>query len=640
MRETFEGRHEVSNRETLRIFGRALRYVAPFKGRFLGKAALTVFGLFPPLLLPWPIKLQIDTYIGGLPVDPGTYPFFLRPLVEPLVGASPGEILFITLAFQLLLVVSIGALGSASNERDHADARISSGRDTATTTENDANYGHSRASGLLGLYEFRFTLRLTHDLNHYYRSRLFERIQALPMTAFDDERIGDAIYRVMYDTPAITQVAYRLLLVPIYAPLGILLVASTLDLAYGTTAMGPIAFAFLPLVFFSTLPFAAIIRRRGEESRMAGATTASTIEEGMSNVLAVQSLGTHERERTRFDNDSLRSFGEYRSYIRVWIFAICAAIVVGVPLIGWIARYGTDLIIDGTLTTGDFAVMTTYFIQVTTYAVILGMLWLRLQGNAAGLNRVFFLMDLPGETDPEGAQPLPPLRNSVILENASFSYEDGTTAARRAGMPVVDGGVVLQARIGAGPGRVGDLVPQIPRLDGFGDLAVGAPDQIPVAVVAHGFDKVVGHADGVVRVLSRDRQIGVAVPVGGIGRDRDFGESLARELDDPVDVAVRNHCPPRPAHGALERGVGRRVQALFRVVAGGRVVARRQHFVEMLFSELGAGDQGGHLLLLDRLPIDVLLDVRVVDIDGHHLRRAPGHRRRNLESGWHTNGSW
>ena len=60
------------------------------------------------------------------------------------------------------------------------------------------------AGGLLGLFDFRFTLRLTQDLNHHYRSRLFERIQSLPMTAFDDERIGDAVFRVMYDTPSIT----------------------------------------------------------------------------------------------------------------------------------------------------------------------------------------------------------------------------------------------------------------------------------------------------------------------------------------------------------------------------------------------------------------------------------------------------
>ena len=52
-----------------------------------------------------------------------------------------------------------------------------------------------------------------------------------------------------------------------------------------------------------------------------------------------------------------------------------------------------------------------------------------------------------------------------------------------AGVPLVDGGVVLHARIGALPGGVGDLLPEIAGLDRLGDLAVGAADQIPVAVV-------------------------------------------------------------------------------------------------------------------------------------------------------------
>ena len=67
-----------------------------------------------------------------------------------------------------------------------------------------ANAGFSLAGGLLGYFDFRWTIRLTQALNHHYRTRLFERIQSLPMSALDDERIGDAVYRVMYDTPAIT----------------------------------------------------------------------------------------------------------------------------------------------------------------------------------------------------------------------------------------------------------------------------------------------------------------------------------------------------------------------------------------------------------------------------------------------------
>lgn len=428
MRETFESRREVGARETLAILLRAARYVAPFKGRFALKGVLTLASLFPPLLLPWPIKLQIDSYLGDRPVVASEYPWFVRPLVEPLEGASPGEVLFATLAFQLFLVVTIGAWGSLSSERDQADAHISSGRDTATTTENDANYGHSRASGLLGLLEFHLTLRLTQALNHHYRSRLFERIHALPITAFDDERIGDAIYRVMYDTPAITQVVYRLLLIPLYAPLGILLVAATVNAAYGQTRLGWAALSLLPLLFVATFPFSAWIRRRGEESRMAGATTASTIEEGLANVVAVQSLGAEARERERFGRHSWDSFRRYRAYVVAWIGAVVGAVVIALPLVWWLVRYGTDLVIEGTLTTGDFALLLTYFAQLATYSIIFGTLWVRLQGNAAGLHRVFLLMDLPGEQDRPGAAPLAPLEREVRLEGVGFRYEDGTRA--------------------------------------------------------------------------------------------------------------------------------------------------------------------------------------------------------------------
>ncbi len=464
MRETFESDREISSRETLRIFGRALRYVAPLRARFAVKALLTLASLFPPLLLPWPIKVQIDHFIEGRAIDPGAYPFFVQFLVQPLVGASPTTILWATLAFQLVLVVLVGALGSASNEHDHADARISSGRDTATTTENDANYGHSRASGLLGLFEFHWTLRLTHDLNHHYRSRLFERIHALPMTAFDDERIGDAIYRVMYDTPAITQVVYRLLLVPLYSPVGIALVAATLQLSYGDTPVGWMALALLPIVGLGTLPFAASIRRRGQQSRMAGATTTATIEEGMSNVLAVQSLGGRGRERERFERDSWRSFGAFRRYVRAWILAGLAAICVGVPLVAWIARRGIDLVIDGRLTPGDMALMIVYFTQAATYAVILGLLWLRLQGNAAGLRRVFFLMDLPGEDDAQHAPDAPRLRRELRLQEVGFRYEDGTAALEDVDLTARVGQVTaLVGAAGAGKTTLTYLVPRFLR---------------------------------------------------------------------------------------------------------------------------------------------------------------------------------
>ena len=153
----------VTNSETLLLFRRALRYVAPFKWRFAVKVGLMILSLTPLLLLPWPIKILIDHVVGQIPIDENVaaYPFFVRPLLEPLQGASPTVILFWVVAAQTFLLIVMGAFGLAESERTGTGAELSSGQDTATTTENAANAGFSPAGGLLGLFEFHWTLRLT-----------------------------------------------------------------------------------------------------------------------------------------------------------------------------------------------------------------------------------------------------------------------------------------------------------------------------------------------------------------------------------------------------------------------------------------------------------------------------------------------
>ncbi len=58
-------------------------------------------------------------------------------------------------------------------------------------------------------------------------------------------------------------------------------------------------------------------------------------------------------------------------------------------------------------------------------------------------------------------------------------------AAGRAGVPVVDGGVELQAGIGGSPGGIADLVPKLARGQLFRHLAVDAPRQRPFPIRLH-----------------------------------------------------------------------------------------------------------------------------------------------------------
>ncbi len=200
--------------------------------------------------------------------------------------------------------------------------------------------------------------------------------------------------------------------------------------------------------------------------------------------------------------------------------------------------------------------------------------------------------------------------------------------ARGAGVPLVDGGVELQAGIGRGPGGVADLVPQIARLQSLRDLAVGAPRQAPLAVLAHALQEVVRDAHGIVRVLARDGEIGLAVPIGVVGLELDRGAALLGELDDALDIALGDHGAPRRADLALQGGVLRRIAAARPQRFGGGAVARRHDEVQVLFRELRAGDERRHLLLLDHLPFDVGFDVGMIDIDRHHLGGAPGRAAR------------
>src|SRR5208283_4177697 len=80
----------------------------------------------------------------------------------------------------------------------------------------------------------------------------------------------------------------------------------------------------------------------------------------------------------------------------------------------------------------------------------------------------------------------------------------GDPAGLRAGVPVVDGAVVLDARVGAVPGRLGHRAQQPLGPDPADHLAGPAGQQVEVAVVLHGPHELIRHADGVVGVLVLD----------------------------------------------------------------------------------------------------------------------------------------
>jgi len=444
---------ELSFKGALQVIVRVVTYLRYFKARIAAKLSfITVELFFRLLLLPWVLKIIVDHVILGQSIDADAsgFPGYLAPLVLPLRDMSPTTIMFWMLILGIFIVIVFGmtpnratgrtASGSLTGARAGstgvASASLAQGHDTATQSENLANSGGefgtagSEMGGILGILDFKIHMRLSQSLNHFLRTQLAGHIKSLPMTTLDDQRIGDSTYRVLYDSASATGI-YEALAMGIYG--GVLMVCITLGIMLTSFGSAPdviIAGILVgPLTFLFVTPLARIARRRSEASRSAGSKTTSNIEEGMSNVLAVQSLGGNKQESKRFNNASNESFRRFRAEVII-------KLVIGVAgnlaflsgqIIFFILMAG--YVIDGTFTAGDYFVLHYYFFALSAVFFGFGFMYTEIQGYVAGMARVFHLLDTPAEKTRDGVN-LPKIQSGLVMENVGLLYPDGRRALR------------------------------------------------------------------------------------------------------------------------------------------------------------------------------------------------------------------
>ena len=462
----------ITNAEAFAIIVRSAKYIRFFVWRYIGKFALKLSAYAIGLgLLPWPTKMLTDHVILGIPIEEAQgYPPYWQPVLDLVQGTSPFsdsltpgwspfEILIFLTAFGLTLVLMIGRYITGYN--DGVEAGLAQGHDYATQIENTIHGGGSEFGGVWGYIEFKLNSRLSQALNHTLRAQIFSRIGALSMTQLEEQRIGDSIYRVMYDAPQIQEMFYETTHTPIMSVLLYIQAGLTLLATYPT--MPEVFWLSMSLfvgVVIGTSLFSAMVRRRGQAARAAGSLTTGTIEEGMDNVLAVQGLGANATERERFDGDSKESFRRFRGVALMWMLIPRVWEFITAILQTAFFVYLINLIIDGVMTPGDFAAMFVFWGYLIGPARSLGILWIRFQDNVAGMRRVFAMMDLPGEGD-LGRTRLPPVHEGVSMRGVGLVYPDGRRALADIDLDASVGEIVaFCGPTGAGKTSLAYLIPR------------------------------------------------------------------------------------------------------------------------------------------------------------------------------------
>ena len=476
---------DISFRETLGVFVRVISYFGLFKARIVAKLVFISIELaFRLMIVVWPAKIVVDHVILGQPIAEGIsgFPAYFAPFLRFLDGMGPLEIMLWITLLGALMVIVFGSSASGGWARSRATASLAQGHDIATQTENEANRAGSQMGGILGLIDFGVHLRLSQSLNHLLRTQLAGRIKELPMTTLDDQRIGDSVYRVLYDTTSASLLLEGLTLGLYSGILGVVISLVMLIDNYGNAPeVILLGLAGFPITLLFVLPLARVARRRSQASRAAGSRTTSNIEEGMSNVLAVQSLGGNRREGRRFSQASRESFKRFRtesfvilSYNQLYSLSLMLGQVVF-----FIVMAGR--VIEGTFTAGDYFVVTVYFFQIYATSGAWGHMYTEWQRNIAGMRRVFFLMDLQAEKTRTGVE-LPEISDGVVMDNVGFTYPDGRPALRNVNLKAHVGEIVaFVGPTGAGKTSLAYMVPAFLEAT-EGTVSIGGTDLKDVSV--------------------------------------------------------------------------------------------------------------------------------------------------------------
>jgi ABC-type multidrug transport system fused ATPase/permease subunit len=204
----------------------------------------------------------------------------------------------------------------------------------------------------------------------------------------------------------------------------------------------------VPPIVFTTIYFGRRIRRMTRAVQDELAKVSGQVQESIGAISTVQSFVREGYEAKRYRVGIESAFEKSLALVRwrSWFYSTAmTAGYIGMASVIWL---GGRALINNELSAGDLTSFFIYTFLVAGALADLAGLWASLQRAAGATDRLFGVIDtVPDIRDAETAQPLPPGRGAITLENVSFAYP-----ARR-GQPVL-----TNINLDINPGEVVALV--------------------------------------------------------------------------------------------------------------------------------------------------------------------------------------
>ena len=358
----------------------------------------------------------------------------------------------------------------------------------ATITQREITY---YAAGLLGLAlvagVFRFGYRrliggLAVRIEYDLRNNLFQHLQKMSKSYFDDESTGDLMSRATNDLESIRRlIGFAIVFIVDSTVFFFMALVIMLQIDVKLTLLALLPYPLLAIV---VQQMTGRLHDMYETIQEGFADMNTKVQENLLGARIVKAYNLERRELQDFDQRSQRFVDLNRVFYRLEailfpLFRLLPGI--GTIILLWV---GGIHVMEGKITIGDFVAFTAYLAMLTRPMIMLGFIINRFAQGSASMDRIYAILDTPSLiTDgPDVRHDISQIRGEVEFRNLTFSYPNLPPILKNINLKIPAGSTVaIIGSTGCGKSTLANLIPRIFNVE-VGSLFIDGIDicQLPL----------------------------------------------------------------------------------------------------------------------------------------------------------------
>jgi ATP-binding cassette, subfamily B, bacterial len=378
-----------------------------------GSVLATVLAVGVGLLMPWPMKILVDSVLGNEPL-----PGFVRSFGQWLPDKPT------------MLLLTVGA-----------------------------GLALALLSGLLNVLTTYLNTKIEFAMTLDFRSDLFQQAQRLSMAFHDQRRSGMVIYIINSMAGSATSLVMTIL------PLG-QNVLTLIGMFWISFRLNPnlavLSLSVVPFLYYSVGYYTTHIRQRLVAVKGMEGETLSIIHEAMSMLRVIVAFGREDHEHARFRDLGQRALdARVNITLRQTIFSLAVNTTTALGT-AMVLGYGALLALRSQLTVGELLVVVTYIASVYKPLEEISGTVGALQDQLVNLEIAFDLLNKePDIRDAPAAVAIERTRGRVRFDCVSFHYQDRADTLKDICLEVAPGqATAIVGATGAGKSTLVSLLPR------------------------------------------------------------------------------------------------------------------------------------------------------------------------------------